>query len=153
MTALSLRDIQEQLVSHSERLGWFDHVAIGDIESAPAGGLVCAWTIDGFVPDPSTSGLNTTSVIVIATARIYRNQTAHPNEGVPVAVLEAVDDFIESLHTDLKLDRDDSTVDLFGFGQNRMGANAGLLEFNGTIYRFVDVTIPILVKDVWTQQN
>jgi hypothetical protein len=138
------------LQSHAMTLGLFERVNGHESMNAPGNGLTCAYWWVRVGPLPRGSGLASTSGVVVFTARIYApNQL--PQDSTDPLVLSATDALIAVYSGDFNLGGAIRNVDLLGESGTPLSAQAGWLPMDGTTYRTSDVTIPLVVNDLWTQ--
>ena len=151
----SLADISTALVDHASTLGVFDRVAGHEPDNPPGRGLTCGLLVDDFRPIPRRSGLNITSARLVFLARIYR-PLGDPADAdrIDPEVLDATSALVASLIGDLDLTVTDLEVevDVFGAHGIPVAAKPGwLTPPDGPTYRVIDVTIPLVVSDLWPQ--
>lgn len=138
------------LSSHAQTLGVFDRVNEHEPMNAPGNGLTCAFWFVRLGPFQPGSGLASTSGLVVFTARIYKpNQL--PQGAEDAAVMGAADLLLAAYSGDFELGGLVRDVDLLGQSGQPLSAAAGWLPFGDTTFRTVDVTIPLIVNDLWTQ--
>lgn len=138
------------LSSHAQTLGVFDRVNEHEPQNAPGNGLTCAFWFVRLGPFPAGSGLASTSGLVVFSARIYKpNQAPYGPEDV--AVMSAADALIAAYSGEFDLGGLVRNVDLLGQSGMQLSAAAGWLPFGDTTYRTVDVTIPLVINDLFTQ--
>jgi len=155
-TPLETGPINDALVSHAQRLGIFDSVNGHEPRSAPGTGLSWALWIQTVRPFAPRSGLAATSLALIYSSRL---QIAIPKDTVSLDAMDphlsdAAIAMLASLSADFELDGLlDGNIDLMGATgvQFGLGAEAGYIEQDGTLYRVMTLTIPIIVNDVLLQ--
>lgn len=147
--ALDIEGILDQVVNHAYRSGYFERVNTHEPKNSPGNGLTAAVWMDYL--GPTTSGLASTSVLVILKIRIYGNMLQEPQDEIDPDITLAAAGLIESLSGDFELSGAARCVDLLGESGERLSARAGYLNVSGVLYRVMDITLPILVNDVWTQ--
>ena len=150
---LEIINIQNQVLTHCQQIGVFDNVLTEEPDSLQAGTTTASIVLDSIKPDPKTSGLAQTNAIIVFKIGIWQNSTVHPHFGVPQETMLAAETLIESLHTSLTLNNDVMTVDLFGWSSTGLDVQTGYAPFDEGIYRIVEITVPIIVNDVWTQES
>lgn len=136
------------LVTHAKKLGVFTGVLDREPGSSPAksGVTLALWA--GPVT-PVTGGLNATSARMEFTARCYRSMLAEPQgDG---AILAAASAFVGSLTADFDLGLSLRMVDLLGAYGEPLGYDPGYVILDDRLFRIVDIRVPLIVNDVWTQ--
>jgi len=153
MTGLNTNAIVDQLVSHAARLGVFDKVNLHEPKSRPPAGLTAAVWFDRLQPHLGDSGLASTSVVSIFMLRIMHSAFAEPQDMIDPRMIDAVDVLFASYHSEFELDGAARNIDLLGEAGTPLSAQAGFLNIDGTIYRVMDVFIPVIISDVWSQNG
>ena len=139
-----------KIESHALSLGRFDQVNRHEPKNAPGNQLTAAiWVqqIGGAVG----SGLAATDARVEFTVRIYSNMLAEPQDAIDPNILSATDVLMSAYQGDFTLDGTIKAVDLLGMAGTPLGAQAGYLTQDNTLYRVMDITLPLLVADAWVQ--
>lgn len=151
MAGLNTRALLDGLVSNALQLGIFDKVNTHEPKAAPGHGLTAAIWSDGIRPVPQASGLNQTSAVSVFSFRIYQNMTMEPQDLIDTYIVEAVDTLFAQLTGDFTLNGEARNIDLLGETGNGLGAQAGYINQDGRIFRVMDITIPIIINDAWSQ--
>ena len=136
--------------SHALSLGVFDRVDTHEPKNAPGNRLVCAIYLAGIRPVPS-SGVASTSGVLTLVVRIYKTILAMPEDSVDADLLHAVDVLFAAYSGDFTLGDTIRNVDLLGQTGTPLSATAGYLKFDDGDYRTVDITLPLIINDLWTQ--
>lgn len=143
--------ILDRLTSHAMSTGLFERVNTHEPTNAPGNGLTCALWADRIGPVRS-SGLNSTSARIIFNVRIYSNMNAEPQDAIDPNVIKAVDTLFTAYSGDFTLGVDDVRhIDLLGVYGIPLEARAGYLKQDGSEYRVVTISVPVIVNDVWEQ--
>lgn len=138
------------LSSHAQTLGLFDQVNGHEAANPPGNGLSCAFWGARIAPLPEGSGLASTTGVVTFTARIYLPSAA-PQDSTDPTALSACDALIGVYSGDFTLGGLVKEVDLLGQSGVPLSGQMGWLEINGIKYRTQDITIPLVINDLWTQ--
>ena len=151
MTALDAAGLHAAVIDHAAALGLFDRVAGHEPSNAPGRGLSCAVWVDDLRPIPRRSGLATTSARLAFLARVFRPLPAVVDgDRVDPEILAAASALIGSLIGDLDLGAS-VEVDVFGAHGLPLVAKPGYLTQDAAVYRVIDVTVPLIVDDLWPQ--
>lgn len=151
--SLSVTSIMSQVTSHAKRLGIFQQVTTHEPKSAPRNGLtVCFW-FTSINPVGMASGLASTSVRIELSARIFTPMLSEPADAVDLRLIEALDKLMEAYSGDFTLGGTVMDVDLLGRYGDALEASSGYLEIDKKLYRVVDITLPLIVSDLWTQAS
>ncbi|MGW4525187.1 hypothetical protein [Amycolatopsis sp. NPDC004378] len=141
---------QDALISHASRLGLFDTVNGHEAKNSPGLGTHCEIFTDTIDPIQS-SGAAATSCRLAVKARVSTDMKSEPQDGIDPRVVRAAGNLIGSIHKNFELDGDARAVDLLGMYGIPLSARAGYLNRDNKIYRVLDVTVPIIINDVWEQ--
>ena len=145
--------ILDGLVSHAMALGRFEQVNTHEPKSAPGHGLTAAIWLQSLDPVPEASGLATSAGRLVWTLRIFQNALMQPPDAIDPYVLEAASALITAYSGDFELGGNVRNVDLLGAHGVALAGRAGYLNQDGKIFRIFDVTIPLIVNDVWSQSG
>lgn len=153
MAGLNTASLVDELVSKAMQLGVFEKVNTHEPKSRPATGMTAAVWVDHIQPFTQGSGLNTTSVIVGFTFRIYQSAFSEPQDAIDPRVMQATDTLLERYSGNFTLGGVVREVDLLGEAGTPLSAQAGWLNLDGTIFRIMDVNLPVIISDVWSQNG
>ena len=137
----------KNVLSALQKLGIFDRCQGVEPKSPPGTGVTAALYFAGMGPASSASGLGRASTLYVLTLRIYHNMLTEPAEAIDPTLLQAVDAVLDALAEDIDLGATVRNVDFFGSAGTPLSAKAGYVDVGGTIFRCVDVTIPVIVND------
>ncbi|HZN70566.1 MAG TPA: hypothetical protein VFC00_02615 [Micromonosporaceae bacterium] len=148
--SLDLTTLIDRVASHAAATGHFERVNQHEPKSAPGNGLSAAVWVQRVQPHRS-SGLAATSALVTLMLRMYSNMLQEPQDEIDPRIGGAVDAVITALSGDFELGGNARCVDLLGQGNPGVAAQAGYLTIGTTMYRVMDISVPIIVNDVWSQ--
>jgi hypothetical protein len=151
MTGLNTAALVDEIASTAMQLGLFEKVNIHEPKSQPGNGMTAAVWVEQIQPIAQASGLNSTSVLVLFTFRIYQSAFAEPQDMIDPNVMRAVDTLLEQYSANFTLSGTVREIDLLGEFGTPLSAQAGWLNVDGKIFRIMDVNLPVLINDVWTQ--
>lgn len=137
--------------SHAMRLGVFDTTARHEPKTAPNHGITYAMWLQSVRPVQRRSGLTATSVRVQLMGRIYQNMLAEPQDDTDPNMLRALFKLMGAYTGNFTLAGRIAQVDLLGAHGPALEAQAGFLEHDRKMFRIIDVTLPLILDDVWTQ--
>lgn len=150
--ALNTPALLVALRDHAGKLGVFDRVAGHEPRNAPGRGVTCAYMLRKILPFPAQSGLDATSVVVTVVARLYKPAPGDADDTETVLAW-AADALIGALSGDFTLDGIACDVDLLGRTGTALGAEFGWLRQDDATLRTCDITIPVVINDVWEQAS
>jgi hypothetical protein len=150
---LSIRPIVAALASHVAAGGYCNQVTGHEPKGAPGGpgDVVAAVWFQTLTPTGANSSLIKTDVLLTFTARFYVPMLSEPQDEIDPRVTDAMVDLMDRVNGDFTLGGTCDYVDLLGQHGQALSAQAGYLEISRALQRVVDVTIPVVVLDVWTQ--
>lgn len=141
----------DALCSHAMTTGYFDQVNTYEPKSAPGNGITAAVWFTALDPLPRESGLDSTTVRLLMTLRIYTSMLQDPPDYIDPQLLLAVDTLLAAYSNDFTLDGMIKSVDLLGRAGTALGARSGYLTIGSKPQRVVDITLPLIINDAWTQ--
>lgn len=116
-----------------------------------AEGCTAAVWMQAIGPARRESGLSETAAAVTFTMRLYTAAVTTNLDAVDPAVGNATSAMIGLLSGDFTLGGAVFVVDLLGMNGMPLAAKAGYANVSGTVYRVMDITIPLVIDAVWTQ--
>jgi len=130
------------VVSFLQKRGEYSLVQIGEPKSPPRGDLAAAV----FVSDASVVGvtLQTTIEIHELTIRLYRNMMEEPEEDNELRISQSVTGIVSDLLGDYDLGASVRNLAVGEYGRT-ISATYGYLDVGGTMYRSVDISVPLIV--------
>lgn len=149
--ALGYSVIVDQVASHALATGLFESVNGHEPKSAPSNGLSCAIWVDRIEPVAGASGLAATSGLVTLMVRLYSSMLAEPQDAIDPAMTDAADTLLSAFSSDFELGGAVRNVDLLGASGTALHARAGYLSQDGRLYRVFDITLPLIISDLWEQ--
>jgi hypothetical protein len=143
--------VTDAMVSHALATGHFQTVNQHEPKGAPGHGLRAAMWAQTYRP-ARKSGLRSTSMRLEFRLRIYQNMLMEPQDAIDPAVLAATDACFAAYSGDFTLGGLVRHVDLLGSDGNPLSAVAGYLAIDNKMHRVMDITIPIVLNDVYEQE-
>ncbi len=148
--ALDILTILDHIESHAWASGHFQRVNRHEPKSAPGQGLSCSIWASGIYPVAS-SGLDSTSARLEFTVRLMQNFVNDPEDLIDPSLIAALDALYTAYSGDFTLAANVRQIDLLGAEGTPLSANAGYVNQDNVNYRIFDITLPIIVNDVWSQ--
>ena len=137
--------------SHAMKLGRFDQVNRHEPKNAPGNKLTAAVWAQSIGSAGPESGLASTTARVEFQIRIYNNMIQEPQDAIDPTILSAADVLLNAYQGDFTLGGSVMAVDLLGMAGEPLNAQAGYINQDGTLYRVMTITLPLLIADAWTQ--
>lgn len=147
-TGLQVEEITARCVSFVAGLGVVEDVNGGDIRHMIGGGLKAGI----FVSDLTTiqsSGLDSVSVRLEQTIRLYERLQVEPSDVLDVETLKAVDAILNAFVENFEIDGIVRQVDVLGAHGQPLRARPGFLTVQEQECRIADVIVPLICDDVW----
>ena len=149
---IDINSILDGVVSHAMASGWFEKVNQHEPKNAPGSGLTAAVWLQQLDPVSRRSGLNSTTGKLTFQLRIYQNMLSQPEDAIDPRMIQAADALFAAFSGDFTLGDTVAAVDLLGLSDGvPLSGRAGYLNQDGKIFRIFDITIPLIVNDLWTQ--
>jgi hypothetical protein len=139
------------LVSHAQSLGLFDHVNSHEGKNAPGKGLTCDITLGSVGPVPAASGLAAVSGRVEFRVRIFTTALQQDYDSIDPTVLSAVDALFAAYSGAFTLGGTVRDIDLLGQHGTPLRADAVWVKYADGQYRAAQITVPIILNDLWTE--
>lgn len=150
--SLNVEALTDAMVSAVAALGYFERINLHEPKRAQAGaGLTAACWVQRIAPVRS-SGLASTSGRVEFTLRIYCPMLAEPQDAIDPDVLRATDAVLAAFSGDFTLGGAIREVDLLGQFGNPLSGQAGYIPQDGRLFRVMDITLPLIINDIWNQE-
>lgn len=148
---IGIAAIINAVTSHAAELGFFDVVQGHEPKSIPGTGLTYAVFVSMLGPARTGNGLATTSARLELTGRIYKPFMSQPEDLIDINMVDAVDALFASYSGDFDLGANVRCVDLLGSDGPPLAVRAGYQTVDKLVCRVLDITIPVIVNDAWTQ--
>jgi hypothetical protein len=143
----------DKVVSHAASLGVFRRVNSHEPKAAPGNGLTYAVWVDSIEPIGAASGLGAVSGYVILTGRIYGNMLMKPEDEIDPRILKAAAKLLNAYCGDFDFGDTVRAVDLLGMYGQKLHTQAGYATIASTVYRIKDVTIPVVINDMFVMET
>jgi hypothetical protein len=149
--SIDVNSIVNGVISHTAASGWFDRVQGHEVVNAPGHGLTAAVWIQRMGPLGMASGLSVTSGRLVLMQRLYQNALSEPRDAIDPNLILAADALFTAYSGDFDLGGTIRNVDLLGAHGIALEGEAGYLDVSGKMFRIFDITIPLIINDLWTQ--
>ena len=133
------------LESHALGLGIFRRVNLHEPENAPGDGLSCSILLGPITADGSISGLGTVSGTVTFQVLVFSSMMQKPLDGIDPALLTAVSTLLNEYSGNFTLGGTVRNIDLL-----HLRAEPVYVEQEGKQFRVEQISIPIVIDDLWT---
>lgn len=153
--ALNTQQYMDALISHAGSTGYFVSLNSVDVGSVPTNeGLSAVLWPRRITPAPGRSGLASTSVVMTFVMRLFHSSATDPLGQIDPLMISATDALLNAYSSDFTLGGIVAEVDLLGQYGEALRSDSGWLDMGDDgKFRIVDITIPLVINDVWTQES
>jgi hypothetical protein len=148
--AVDIDGVLNAITSHAATTGYFDQINGHEPLNRPGHGLTAAVWIDHVRPVTS-SGLDSTSVLLVFNVRLYTSTLQEPQDAIDPEMVRAIDALFTAYIGDFTLGGLVRNVDVYGADGPPLDAQAGYLRQDEVLYRVITITLPLVVNDVWDE--
>lgn len=138
-----------QLTSLAAQSGYFASVQSHEPKSAPSTGLTFACWLAPIKPIPERSGLPVTSARLLVMTRIYSSMLADPQDNIDIDLGRAASYMLAQLTGDFEVTG--AYIDLLGSYGVDLSADPGYIALDKTMFRVIDMMVPLICDDVYDQ--
>jgi hypothetical protein len=137
-----------------KKSGLLSKAGIGEPKSAPTGPKIqAALWVQSIRAIGLASGLNASTAHVLFIVRLYSNFKSVPEDRIDPDMMRAASNVIRQLSDNFDFEGTIRNVDLLGHHGDPLSCEAGYLEVDNKHYRIMDIRVPCIVNDVWTQND
>ena len=153
MAGLNTLAVLNELESHAGALGIFDRVNTHEPKAVPGSGITCGIWMGPIRPATQRSGLDATTARVEWLCRLYTSMLSDPQDAIDPQMMMATDALFTRLAGDFTLGNTVSNIDLLGHSGDPLRADPGYINQDGKLLRVVTVYVPVIINDVWDQEE
>jgi hypothetical protein len=153
--SINYKGLLNRAVTYASTTGHFRQINRHELKSAPKNEIRTLEVFVDRVRPVRASGLASTSAAVTIKFRIRKGFTSTPEDQIDPDIVAAADALLAVLQTHLSFGGDLNVrmVDIFGQHGDQLEAVAGYLTQDGNVYRIMDVVLPLIINDAWTQEG
>lgn len=149
---LTIDSIIGALTDHAQQLGVFDSVSGHEAKVSPGSGVHCEIFGGNFELVPVRSGLATVTFRLPFRVRLRTNWLQQPSDDVDRRIIKALDPLMAAYCDNFTIGGLITAVDILGMtGSPVAGTFAYLDQGDGTKWRTLELELPLLVDDLWTE--
>jgi len=150
--AAAVRALFDALASAAEATGVFDGGVIRhEPKSAPVTLPACAVWFEEIRP-ARLSGAASVSAVVIFRARVYEaKMLAEPQDNIDPGLLAHTSVLLSAWSGQFSLGGTVRAIDLLGMEGTPLAAVAGFIPHDNVLLRVAEITVPVIVNDVWDE--
>jgi hypothetical protein len=147
----AIRAVYNDALSAARKLNVFEAVIAHEPKAKPSSlPALAVWT-QSLVPVAAVSGLSATSGRLGLRARIYMNFLSKPEDRIDPELIRLTSALLGAYSGGFTFNGDVMEVDLLGAHGESLSAEAGYIEHDGAHFRVMQVSIPIIISDLWVQ--
>lgn len=148
-----LDPIFDAVVSDVQASGYFDRVNLHEPKRKPGHGLTAAVWVQAISPLPLASGLAATSGRIVFMVRGFANMLKEPQDMIDPNLTKVMSHLVRRYHDNFDFDLHPTVrnVDLLGQFGIPLAVISGYEEIDTTVFRIMDLTVPVICNDVWPQ--
>jgi hypothetical protein len=148
----AIKAVYSDALSVAKGLGPFETVIAHEPKSKPVSlPALAVWT-QAITPVAAVSGLAATSGRLSLRARVYLNWLGKPEDAIDPELLRLTSLLLGAYSGGFTFGGDVMEIDLLGAYGESLSAQAGYIEHDGTMFRVMEVNLPIVIDDLWTQE-
>ena len=149
--AFNFQGLVDAVASYAGTTGEFDAVNTHEPKAKPSNGVTCSIWIAELAPIASASGLNSVTGLVTMTMRIQRPFLSQPADQIDPLILQACASLMGVFAGGFTMGETVRDVDLLGAHSQGLHAKAGYVNQDNTVFRIMDVTLPLVVNDLFPE--
>jgi hypothetical protein len=143
--------IFDKLASHAAELGIFDSVNTHEPKSPIRSGVTAAVWLQSIGPATSASGLANTTCRAEFMFRIFTNMLSEPQDAIDPNMMVSALLLLDSYSGDFDLGGSVKCIDLLGIYGPALSMRAGYVSLGSVHHRVIDVTVPVIINDLFDQ--
>jgi len=147
--SLDVAGVLAKLQSHAKSTGHFEQVLLHEPKSAPGQGVTLCMRLGPIFP--ASSGLDNVSMVMVVLQRLYVPFLQSPEDAIDSGLWAAIDPVIQSYATDFTLNGAARAIDFFGEHGVPFRAEPGYLTQDGTVFRVIELDVPVIVNDCYQE--
>jgi hypothetical protein len=141
----AVNSLYSALESHALSLGIFRRVNMHEPENAPGEGLSCSIILGPIAASGALSGLGSVSGTITFLVMVWNSMMQKPLDGVDPAILTAVSTLLNAYSGSFTLGGTVRDIDLLN-----LRAEPVYVEQEGKQFRVEQISLPIVINDLWT---
>lgn len=149
--AFDFQGLVDAVASYAGQTGEFERVATHEPKSKPGNGLTCSMWYEEIAPLAAASGLGSVTGLITITMRPQMPFLPQPADQTDPLIMRAVAALIAKFAGGFTMTGVVRNVDLLGAHSQGLRAKAGYVNQDGTVYRVTDVSLPLIVNDLFQE--
>lgn len=148
---LNVAGIVAAVESQVSATGAFERVVTTEPKAAPGKGLTAAIWFSDVGPVNAASGLDAVSVRLTLIVRILKPMLSQPYGQIDPDMMTATDTLMSAYSGAFTLGGLIRNIDLLGQHGTALAARSGYVTIDNQMYRIVDITVPMIISDLWNE--
>jgi hypothetical protein len=149
--AFDFQGLTDAVASYAAECGEFERVNTHEPKSRPGNGMTCSIWVEEIGPISAASGLNAVTGLVTMTMRPQTPFLAEPADQIDPLMMRAVAALMAQFAAGFTMTGIVRNVDLLGSHSQGLRAKAGYITQDKTVYRIMDVSLPLVVNDLFPE--
>lgn len=152
MAGFDYQGLIDAVASYAMQTGEFENpVPTHEPKSRPGQGITCSVWVASIAPIPGASGLNSVTGLIEMTLRPQTPFLQQPADQIDPTLMRAVGALMTLFAGGFTLGNIVRNVDLLGMHSQGLRAQSGYVTQDSTIYRVMDVVLPLIVNDLFAE--
>lgn len=149
--SLDVQGIVAAAESHAQATGLFERVVTTEPKSAPGKGLSCSIWFAEVRPVAAAAGLDAVAVCLTLSVRVWKPMLSQPYGQIDPDMMAATDTLMAAYCSAFTLGGLVRNVDLLGQHGTSLNARSGYVTVDNQHFRIVDINLPLIINDLWTE--
>lgn len=146
MAAFDVKSTLDWIENYVKRTNYFQQVQVGEYKQPPSATMaVGIWMSSTAVARLFADG--GTDELHVLTMRVYRNMLQEPAGLIEKEMAKAVSRLLSDMLADADLNGTVMTIDAGGINGTVLRSDWGYVDVSGTMFRSVDIALPLIVHD------
>lgn len=146
----AINAVYSSAVSAAKKLGCFAEVIQHEPKAAPPSKACAVWT-QSLTPVAAVSGLAATSGRLELRARIYLDFLGKPEDKIDPELVRLTSLLLGAYSGGFTFGGTVMEIDLLGGHGESLSATAGFIHHDGHVFRVMEISLPVIIDNLWTQ--
>lgn len=147
--SIAISTVYDMVISHAQTTGIFDAVNGHEPKSAPSNHITCSiWLNNG---KTTNGGLNKTAALLRFNVRLQYGMFVEPADRIDPELITALDLLMTNYIGDLTLGGSVMSIDVRGIEGDGITWTFGYIELDKKLFRVLDISLPVIAKDIWSE--
>jgi hypothetical protein len=149
--AYDFQALVDAVASYAATTGEFDTVNTHEPKAKPGTGVTCSIWVDEILPLAAASGLAAVTGLVTMAMRVQRPFLAHQLDQIDPLIMRATAALMTVFAGGFTMGAVVRNVDLLGQHSQGLRSKAGYVNQDGTVYRVMDCSLPLVINDLFSE--